>query len=188
MLRRILFLFTVPAILLASILTATAAQAQSPHFVGTPSCTKPVSSGLTCSGKAAGQGNGPTAAFLAAGSVSATYVCHNHGGQVAPDGRSSTRTPTGTTADPGWPARLLPATRAAWSRASALLAVGQPGPRGLAVKSRGAELAVRRFDHDRRTGSDGAPRPLADEGAQGQDVLVSGSGNVTQCSPGWART
>src|SRR5215471_3819311 len=102
--------------------------------------------------------------------------------------RTDGTTPTGTTTDPGWPAPLLPATRAARSRASALLAVGQPGPRGLAVKSRGAELAVRRFDHDRRTGSDGAPRPLADEGAQGQDVLVSGSGNVTQCSPGWART
>src|SRR5215831_18609421 len=80
-----------------------------------PDQHQPVSSGLTCSGKAAGLGNGPTAAFLTAGSVSATYVCHNHGGQVAPDGRSSTRTPTGTTADPGWPARLLPATRAAWS-------------------------------------------------------------------------
>jgi hypothetical protein len=83
MLRRILFLFTVPAMLLASILSATAAQAQSPHFVGTPTCTKSLSSGLTCSGKAAGLGNGPTAAFLTASSVSATYVCHNKGGNVA---------------------------------------------------------------------------------------------------------
>jgi hypothetical protein len=84
MLRRILFLFTVPAILLASILSATAAQAQSPHFVGTPTCTKSLSSGLTCSGKAAGLGNGPTQAFLTASSVSATYVCQNKGGNVAP--------------------------------------------------------------------------------------------------------
>jgi hypothetical protein len=83
-LRRILFLFTVPAMLLASILSATAAQAQSPHFVGTPTCTKSLSSGLTCSGKAAGLGNGPTQAFLTAGSVSATYVCQNKGGNVAP--------------------------------------------------------------------------------------------------------
>ena len=84
MLRRLLFLFTLPAMLLASILTATAAQAQSPHFVGTPTCTKSLSSGLTCSGKAAGLGNGPTAAFLTASSVSATYVCQNKGGNVAP--------------------------------------------------------------------------------------------------------
>lgn len=84
MLRRILFVLTVPAMLLASILTATAAQAQSAHFVGTPSCTKSLSSGLTCSGKAAGLGNGPTAAFLTASSVSATFVCQNKGGNVAP--------------------------------------------------------------------------------------------------------
>jgi hypothetical protein len=84
MLRRILFLLTVPAMLLGSVLFATAAQAQSPHFVGTPTCTKSLSSGLTCSGKAAGLGNGPTAAFLTAGSVSATYVCQNKGGNVAP--------------------------------------------------------------------------------------------------------
>ena len=84
MLRRLLFLFTLPAMLLAFILTATAAQAQSPHFVGTPTCTKSLSSGLTCSGKAAGLGNGPTAAFLTASSVSATYVCQNKGGNVAP--------------------------------------------------------------------------------------------------------
>src|SRR5262252_3206054 len=84
MLRRILFLLTVPAVLLGSVLFATAAHAQSPHFVGTPTCTKSVASGLTCSGKAAGLGNGPTAAFLTAGSVSATYVCQNKGGNVAP--------------------------------------------------------------------------------------------------------
>jgi len=58
--------------------------AQSPHFIGTPDCTKSTSSGLTCSGKAAGLGNGPTAAFLTADSVAATYVCQNKGGNVAP--------------------------------------------------------------------------------------------------------
>lgn len=97
MLRRLLFLFTVPAMLLASILTATAAQAQSPHFVGTPTCTKSVSTGLTCSGKAAGLGNGPTAAFLTAGSVSATYVCQNKGGNVAPGQPVVTQNVTGPT-------------------------------------------------------------------------------------------
>src|SRR5262249_9310479 len=63
---------------------STVAFAGSPHFIGTPTCTKSTSSGLTCSGKAAGLGNGPTAAFLTASSVSATYVCQNKGGNVAP--------------------------------------------------------------------------------------------------------
>ena len=84
MLRRILFIFALPAMLLAFILSGTAAQAQSPHFVGTPTCAKSLTSGLTCSGKAAGLGNGPTDAFLTASSVSATYLCHNKGGNVAP--------------------------------------------------------------------------------------------------------
>jgi hypothetical protein len=63
---------------------APEAFAASPHFIGTPSCTKSVSTGLTCSGKAAGLGNGPTFAFLTADAVEATYVCVNHGGNVAP--------------------------------------------------------------------------------------------------------
>jgi len=61
-----------------------AAQPNNPHFVGTPTCAKSLSKGLTCSGKAAGLGNGPTEAFLTASSVSATYQCVNHGGNVAP--------------------------------------------------------------------------------------------------------
>jgi hypothetical protein len=95
MLRRILFLFIAPAMLLASILTATAAQAQSPHFVGTPTCTKSTSTGLTCSGKAAGLGSGPTAAFLTADSVTANYVCTNKGGNVAPGQPVVTQNVTG---------------------------------------------------------------------------------------------
>jgi hypothetical protein len=64
---------------------AAIAVAQSPHFIGTPTCTKSLSTGLTCSGKAAGLGtNTPAAAFLTASSVSATYVCQNKGGNVAP--------------------------------------------------------------------------------------------------------
>lgn len=72
------------AVLATSALVAGPAIAQSPHFVGTPSCTKSLKDGLTCSGKAAGLGNGPTAAFLTASSVSATYKCTNKGGNVAP--------------------------------------------------------------------------------------------------------
>lgn len=58
--------------------------AGSPHFIGTPTCTKSTTSGLTCSGKAAGLANGPTAAFLTADSVTANYECRNKGGNVAP--------------------------------------------------------------------------------------------------------
>src|SRR5919204_5205577 len=83
--RRILFIFALPVMLVALVMGASAALAQSPHFIGTPTCTKSATTGvLTCSGKAAGLGNGPTAAFLTASSVSATYECVNKGGNVAP--------------------------------------------------------------------------------------------------------
>lgn len=65
----------------ASVASATAA---SPHFIGEVTCTTSLTTGLTCSGKAAGLGNSPTAAFLTAGSVDAEYVCVNRGGNVAP--------------------------------------------------------------------------------------------------------
>jgi len=74
---------TVLVVLAAGVITP-AAFAESPHFIGTPTCTKSVSTGLTCSGKAAGLGNGPTLAFLTADAVEATYVCVNHGENVAP--------------------------------------------------------------------------------------------------------
>jgi hypothetical protein len=78
-------LIVVIALLAVSGLTlAATAVADSPHFIGTPTCTKSLSTGLTCSGKAAGLGNGPTTAFLTADSVTATYECVNKGGNVAP--------------------------------------------------------------------------------------------------------
>jgi hypothetical protein len=82
--RRIILVLAFPLIVLASVVSAQVAEAQSPHFIGSPSVTKSLSSGLTVSGKAAGLGNGPTAAFLTASSVRATYECVNHGGNVAP--------------------------------------------------------------------------------------------------------
>jgi hypothetical protein len=82
--RRIAFIFALPAMVLALVLSAPVAQAQSAHFIGTPSCAKSLSGGLTCSGKAAGLGNAPSAAFLTASSESATFECVNHGGNVAP--------------------------------------------------------------------------------------------------------
>jgi hypothetical protein len=90
--RRILFL---AAFAVACFVPTTAALAQSPHFVGTPTCTKSTSTGLTCSGKAAGLGNGPTEAFLTAGSVTANYVCTNKGGNVAPGQPVVTQNVTG---------------------------------------------------------------------------------------------
>jgi len=95
LLRRILFLSAAPAMLLAPVLFATAAQAQSAHFVGTPSCTKSLPAGLTCSGKAAGLANGPTEAFLTASSISATYNCENKGGNIAPGQPVVTQSVTG---------------------------------------------------------------------------------------------
>jgi hypothetical protein len=63
---------------------AAFAFAASPHFIGTPTCTKSSSGVLTCSGKAAGLGDGPVVAYLTADSINATYVCRNHGGNIAP--------------------------------------------------------------------------------------------------------
>jgi hypothetical protein len=78
-------LIVVSALLAVSgLMLAATAFAESPHFIGTPTCTKSLTTGLTCSGKAAGLGNGPTAAFLTADSVSATSECVNKGGNVAP--------------------------------------------------------------------------------------------------------
>jgi hypothetical protein len=63
---------------------AAYAFAASPHFIGTPTYTKSSSGVLTVSGKAAGLGDGPVVAYLTADSINATYVCRNHGGNIAP--------------------------------------------------------------------------------------------------------
>ncbi len=55
-----------------------------PHFIGSPTITKSLSTGLTVSWKAAGLDELPTSAFLTADQVKATYVCVNHGGNIAP--------------------------------------------------------------------------------------------------------
>ncbi|HKD32959.1 MAG TPA: hypothetical protein VKB73_05760 [Gaiellaceae bacterium] len=90
--------YVVVAALVGAIAAISAvAFAQNPHFIGTPTCTKSVTSGLTCSGSAAGLGNGPTAAFLTADSITATYVCKNHGGNIAPGQPVVTQSVTGPT-------------------------------------------------------------------------------------------
>lgn len=95
--RRLLFIITLPAMMLAFVLSAQVAQAQSPHFIGTPSCSKSLTTGLTCSGKAAGLGNEPAFVFLHADLVTAKYVCVNHGGNVAPGQPVVTKDVTGPT-------------------------------------------------------------------------------------------
>jgi hypothetical protein len=93
--RRLMFLI---ALVLATAVPAVpAAYADSPHFIGTPECSKSSSGVLTCSGRAAGLGNGPVAAFLTADSVVATYECVNHGGNVAPGQTASPNNVTGPT-------------------------------------------------------------------------------------------
>jgi len=82
--RRLISTFVVVPVVVVAGAVAPAAFASSAHFIGTPECTKSVSTGLPCSGKAAGLGNGPVEAFLTAEKVEATYVCVNHGGNVAP--------------------------------------------------------------------------------------------------------
>ena len=68
----------------ATAIAVPAALSESAHFIGTPTCSKSNSGVLTCNGKAAGLGNGPTTAFLTASSVTATFECVNKGGNVAP--------------------------------------------------------------------------------------------------------
>jgi hypothetical protein len=87
-------LLTVVFTLVFSVSVASAASA---HFIGTPTCTKSLTSGLTCSGKAAGLGNEPSAAFLTASKVTATYECVNNGGNVAPGQPVVTQNVTGPT-------------------------------------------------------------------------------------------
>jgi hypothetical protein len=87
----------VAAFAFAGLTFTQASFAESPHFIGTPTCTKSTTTGLTCSGKAAGLGNGPTAAFLTASSVTATYECVNKGGNVAPGQPVVTQDVTGPT-------------------------------------------------------------------------------------------
>ncbi|MGW5418915.1 hypothetical protein [Streptomyces sp. NPDC003943] len=73
------------------------ATADSPHFIGDVTCTKSLTSGLTCTGKAAGLGSSPTDAFLTASAVDAEYVCVNKGGNVAPGQGTETQNVKGPT-------------------------------------------------------------------------------------------
>jgi hypothetical protein len=95
--RRLRLIVPSAVAVMAVAVFAAVAVAQSPHFIGTPSCTKSLTSGLTCSGKAAGLGNEPAFVFLTADSVTATYECVNNGGNVAPGQPVVTQNVTGPT-------------------------------------------------------------------------------------------
>jgi hypothetical protein len=70
--------------LAATAIGVSTAVAQNPHFIGDVTCTKSLTAGVQCSGKAAGLGNVATDVFLTASSVEAEYVCSNRGGNIAP--------------------------------------------------------------------------------------------------------
>ena len=79
--------FSIPilAIFASTLLTTPVFAGQAnPHFIGTPTLTTSLTTGVTASGKAAGLDELPTAAFLTASKVTAQYVCVNHGGNIAP--------------------------------------------------------------------------------------------------------
>jgi hypothetical protein len=76
------------------VLTASAAQAQSGHFVGTPTCTD-IGTQVECKGKVAGLG-GTTFEITISASGTATVECTNPGGNVAP-GQDTSVTVAGTT-------------------------------------------------------------------------------------------
>src|SRR5881396_2272438 len=78
--------------------TATAAFADSPHFVSGPTYTATFT-GLTATGKAAGLGNSPLTAQLTADAINVYSHCVNNGGNFAP-GHPATVSPAAGPSQP----------------------------------------------------------------------------------------
>lgn len=81
--RRMVFILTLPVVLVLFVMGATSAFASSPHFVKGPTYTATTAE-LTATGQAAGLANAPTAAFLTATSITTFFHCVNHGTNFAP--------------------------------------------------------------------------------------------------------
>jgi hypothetical protein len=91
------FLAAITAASLLVTLVPQIAVAASPHFIGDPTCSKSLNSGLTCSGKAAGLANVTTGAFLTASSASINFQCQNKGQNFAPGHPAVTNSIVGPT-------------------------------------------------------------------------------------------
>jgi hypothetical protein len=87
---------TIFSAMLAFMLLATAAFANNPHFVQGPNYNATVEQ-LTATGKAAGLGNAPTAAFLTADRIDVYYQCQNRGQNFAPGHPATFEGVTGST-------------------------------------------------------------------------------------------
>jgi hypothetical protein len=90
-------LTTLPLSLFIVMVMATAALAQSGHFVGTPTCTD-VGTQLECSGKVAGLGGVRFRIEVSVEDAVASVECENPAGNVAP-GQSFSFDPLGSTGE-----------------------------------------------------------------------------------------
>ena len=95
--RRVKGLTILPLSLFLVMVIATAAFAQSGHFVGAPTCTD-VGTQLQCSGKVAGLGGETFRVEASAENATASVECENPAGNVAP-GQSFDFDASGSTGD-----------------------------------------------------------------------------------------
>ena len=125
--KRIAFIFALPAMLLAVVLFAQAAQADSPHFLFADNSVSTSTGALTTSFKDAGLGTGTTSiAVTLTADGTAVYQCFNNGGNHPKAGNKETVSgPLSATGN--FPVRN--------GQVTASLTVGPPGPGDFACPS-----------------------------------------------------